>query len=96
MTEHEHHGPSYKTYIMVFIGLAILTGMTVLISYSGFAEGTKEFLAFAIATVKAFMVALLFMHLRYEPRTIIIFAIAPVVLAIIFILAISPDIGIAG
>jgi cytochrome c oxidase subunit 4 len=94
MTEHAKHGPSSKDYVMVFVGLAVLTGVTVGISYSGLGEGLKTFLSFAIATVKALLVALLFMHLRYEPRTIVVFAVTPVLLAVLFIVAISPDIGI--
>ena len=94
MAEHGKH-PTYKDYLWVFIGLAVLTGATVLISYTGLGEGTKETLAFSIATVKALLVALIFMHLRYETRTLVVFAVSPVLLAILFILAIHPDIGIA-
>ena len=97
MTEQIHHGPSYKDYVMVFVALAVLTSMTVAISYSGFlGDKLKEVLAFTIATVKALIVAMLFMHLRWEPRTIVIFAIVPILLAIMFILAIAPDVGVAG
>ena len=93
MAEHEHHGPSTKNYIMIFVALAILTTMTVLISYTSLGAGTKAFLAFSIASIKALLVALIFMNLRFEPRTIIIFAVSPIVLAIWFIMAIRPDIG---
>lgn len=94
MTEHTHHGPAYKDYIWIFIGLAVLTGLTVLISYTGLPHGLKLFLAFAIATVKTLMVATIFMHLRWESRIIVIFAVTPVVLAVMFMLAISPDISV--
>ncbi len=96
MIEHSDHGHSYKDYVMVFAALAGLTAVTVALSYTGLGEGVKTFLAFTIATVKVILVALLFMHLRYEPRTIIIFAVAPIALAILFILAIAPDVGISG
>ena len=52
------------------------------------------FLAFTIATIKALLVAVIFMHLKYENRILTIFAVVPVILAILFIVAISPDIGI--
>lgn len=94
MTEHAKHHLSSKDYVMVFAGLMVLTGLTVTLAYTGLGEGLKTFLAFAIASVKALLVALLFMHLRFEPRTIIIFAITPVVLAVLFILAISPEVGV--
>lgn len=95
MTERvEHRGPPYRTYVMIFVGLAVLTALTVLISYSGLGEGVRTFLAFAIASVKTLMVALIFMHLRFEKRTLVLFAIVPVVLAVFFIMAIAPDIGV--
>lgn len=94
MTEHTHRGPAYKDYLLVFAGLAVLTATTVMISYTGLGEGPRTFLSFAIAAVKTLLVASIFMHLRFEPRTIVIFAITPVVLAIIFMLAISPDVSV--
>lgn len=93
MEEHAKHSPSYKDYIAIFAGLLILTTATVLIAYSSLSNGTKETLAFVIASVKALMVALIFMHLRFEPRVIVYFAILPILLALLFILAISPDVG---
>jgi len=94
MSEHAH-GPSYKDYIVVFSGLIVLTTMTILISYTGLSESMKMFVAFAIASVKVLLVALIFMHLRYEKSTIVIFAVTPILLAVLFILAISPDVGVA-
>ena len=96
MEDHGKHVPSYMNYVMVFVGLGVLTALTVAISYSGLGEGLKMYLSFAIATVKALLVALFFMHLRFEPRTIVVFAVTPVLLAILFILAIAPDIGGVG
>ena len=94
MSEHAH--PTYKNYIAIFMSLIVLTTATVLISKTGLSEGVRIFLAFAIATVKTLLVATIFMHLKYETKTIIIFATVPVALAILFIVAISPDIGVAG
>ncbi len=95
MNEHAKNGPSTMNYVMVFVSLTILTALTVALSYTSLGEGTKEVLAFVIASFKAILVALIFMNLKYESPVIAIFAIAPVVLAVLFILAISPDIGVA-
>ncbi len=94
MQEHEHHGPSYRNYIMIYVALAVLTAATVALSGTSLGPGVRTFLAFAIATVKTLLVALIFMHLKFEKSTLVVFAIVPVVLAIFFILATSPDIGI--
>ena len=96
MSDHAHHGPSYKDYLMIFLSLTVLTTVTVMIAKSGLGEGLKEFLAFFIASIKTILVATIFMHLRFETKTIVIFAVSPVVLAVVFILLISPDIGVAG
>ena len=93
MTEHAH-GPSTKNYLVVFTALAVMTSATVLISKTGLGDGTKAFLAFAIASVKTLLVASIFMHLRYESKTIVIFAVVPILLALLFIVAISPDVGV--
>ena len=88
-----HHGPSYRNYVVVFVGLAVLTAITVAMSYSGLSHEVRTFLAFLIALTKACLVALIFMHLKFEKRLLAIFAVAPVILAIFFIIAIAPDIG---
>ena len=93
MTENEYHGPSYKKYVMVFAGLALLTAGTVLVSYTGLSESMRSLVAFLIAGVKTLMVASIFMHLRYEPWTLVVFAVAPLLLVVLFILAIAPDVG---
>ena len=94
MSEHGH--PTYKNYISIFVALIILTTATVAISKTGLSEGVRMFLAFAIASVKTLLVATIFMHLKYEKKMLLIFATVPLVLAILFILAISPDIGVVG
>ena len=96
MTAHEHHGPAYMHYVMVFVGLLVLTATTVAISYTSLSEGTKELLAFSIATVKAVLVGSIFMHLKFEPRLLVLFAVAPLVLTLVFILSIAPDVGVSG
>jgi len=94
LSEHAQHGPTAKNYMMVFAALLVLTTATVLLSYTGMSHTTREIFAFGIAAIKAVLVALIFMHLRYEKWVIAVFAIVPVVLAFVFILAISPDIGV--
>ena len=94
MSEHVSHGPSYKALSIIFGSLLTLTAITVALSYAGLSEGTSLFIAFLIASVKTLLVATIFMHLKFESKTIIIFAVVPVLLAILFIAAISPDISV--
>ena len=73
-THHNHssgkpHISSYRELTGVWVGLILLTGMTVFISTFG-AELTTLSVATAllIASVKALAVGFYFMHLKYEPQ----------------------------
>jgi cytochrome c oxidase subunit 4 len=59
-----------KVYMMVFGALAFLTVVTVAVSYLDLAVRPAIALALVIATVKASLVALFFMHLKGEKRSI--------------------------
>ena len=59
-----------KVYMMVFGALAVLTIVTVLVSYLELPVGPAITVALLIATVKASLVALFFMHLKGEVRWI--------------------------
>lgn len=62
-----HHIVPFATYIKVFSTLIFLTFITVLASRFDF--GTfNSIVAFAIATVKAVLVASIFMHLKYDDK----------------------------
>ena len=61
--EHEHGGSG--VYVKTLIALLILTAITVGASYIDFGSGNIV-IALLIASVKASLVALFFMHLRYE------------------------------
>ena len=74
MAEHAHddhheshigHVMPMKTLISVFVGLLIFTYITVQQSYFDFGE-TEFVVTMFIATIKATMVTLFFMHLRYD------------------------------
>ena len=67
---------AYRTYIIVWISLLILTAVTWWVSYVNLGMGNVA-VALLIASVKAALVALFFMHLRYENRLVWAFAILP-------------------
>lgn len=62
-----------KSYIAVFITLAVLTIVTVAVGYMELAIVAAVFVALLIATVKGSLVAAIFMHLKSEKT--IIFAV---------------------
>ncbi len=69
MTEHSgnHHIMPLKIYLGVFLALMVLTILTVWVAFYdlGF---LNVFVAVTIACVKAYIVLLYFMHLRYNAR----------------------------
>jgi cytochrome c oxidase subunit 4 len=73
-TQHKHssegpHISSYRELTGVWVGLIILTLMTVFISTFGAELRTLSVAtALLIATVKALAVSFYFMHLKYEPQ----------------------------
>ncbi|MES2963405.1 MAG: cytochrome C oxidase subunit IV family protein [Bdellovibrionota bacterium] len=65
--DHAHHIIPRPTYFKVFGVLIILTILTVAASRVDFGA-MNTIVAFTIATVKAVLVASIFMHLKYDDR----------------------------
>ncbi len=69
-----------RTYIIVFAALAVLTVVTVAVSYLDMAFYPALLLAIAIASIKGFLVAAYFMHLISEKSVIYAILLLTVVL----------------
>jgi cytochrome c oxidase subunit 4 len=94
--EEESHGPGYRTYLLVWVGLVILTGTT--FSAAGMdLGGWTVLIALAIAGTKSGLVLNYFMHLRSE-RLLIFRVIIPLVMAVfvVFILLTFSDLAFRG
>ncbi|HEX9973953.1 MAG TPA: cytochrome C oxidase subunit IV family protein [bacterium] len=61
----EHHIVNYGTYILVWFGLIVLTGLTVAVAGTNLG-GFSVWTAILIAAIKTTMVLFVFMHLKYE------------------------------
>jgi cytochrome c oxidase subunit 4 len=88
MTEQEHAHPRY---ILIFVILLVLTLAEV--GYA-FLDLPKLMLAVGLiimAVWKAVLVAMYYMHLRYEPRRMWILAVSPIPLAILLVLAVITE-----
>lgn len=94
MTTEQHAHPSVKGYLLVFVGLGILTGLTVLLSYAGLPHHTAIALAALIALTKCSLIAAFFMHLKFERKGIWAIVLTALVLVGVLIFSIIPDIGI--
>ncbi len=71
--DHQHGGP--KIYAATLVALVILTAITVGAAYIDLGSGNVV-VALVIATIKATLVALFFMHLRWEKPVNSIIAVA--------------------
>lgn len=79
-------------YMGVFWWLLILTVMEVAVVYMPLAKMVIAVLLVSMAISKASLVALYFMHLKFERRTLALVALSPFVLCLFLILMLTPDI----
>lgn len=78
-----------KVYYLIFVTLILLTLVTVDVAFYNFGF-LNIYIAMGIATVKALIVAVYFMHLRYNPRLTWLFAGAGILwLLIMFVLTMA-------
>jgi cytochrome c oxidase subunit 4 len=85
---HAKHGPSYMT---IFWYLAILTVVEIAVIFLPIAKMAIAVMLISLATAKAAMVALYFMHLRLEVKTLGYIALTPVLIGTLLVLVLLPD-----
>lgn len=89
MTTEAH---STSAYIKIFWILLVLTIVEVAIVYMGLPKMLLASLLVIFAVWKAALVAMHFMHLKFEKKTLAMIAIVPFVLCVFLILMLLPDI----
>ncbi len=88
MEEQEHAHPRY---ILIWVILAVLTAAEVVYAFLDLPKVVLAVGLVLMAVWKAVMVAMYYMHLRYEPRRLWILAISPLPLAFILVLAVITE-----
>ena len=81
----------HPNYMAIFWFLAILTVIEIALIYMPLAKFTIGVLLCALALGKAALVAMYFMHLRFETRALGLVAITPLVIATLLIFVLLPD-----
>jgi cytochrome c oxidase subunit 4 len=84
----QHEEPNYMN---IFWALAVLTVIEVVVVYLPFSRLLIGFLLVALAGTKAALVALYFMHLKFERSTLGIIALTPLLLCVFLIFMLLPD-----
>ena len=84
----DHKEPNY---IMIWVWLTALTIIEVWISLVDIHKAIVISTLIGLAVAKAALVALYFMHLRFEKRTLGLIALTPPVLLLLLTFAVYPD-----
>ena len=92
----EHNAPGVKAYGGVLAALLVGTFLTVQASYWDLGHWGNVLLGLGIASIKASLVAFIFMQMKYEKRWWTAFLIFPFILVAIIICANMPDTGLNG
>jgi cytochrome c oxidase subunit 4 len=83
-----HEEPNY---IAIWIWLAVLTAVEIWIANTGLHRALIISALVGLAVAKASLVALYFMHLRFERATLGLIALTPPLLLILLTFAVYPD-----
>lgn len=87
--EHKH-----PNYILIWVYLAALTGVELVVALMHFLPRKALIGALvALALWKALLVALFFMHLKFEPKKLIWMILIPIPLAIIMVAYVMQEFG---
>jgi cytochrome c oxidase subunit 4 len=78
-------------YMAVFAALAVLTIIEVGVAFVGFGRTVTILILIGLAIWKATLVALYYMHLRFEPPKLVLMVLAPLPLAVILVLAVLTE-----
>jgi cytochrome c oxidase subunit 4 len=84
-------GHGHPNYIGIWVMLAVLTGVELGVAFLPFSKTVLIVLLIGLAFWKAALVALYYMHLRFEPNRLRILAVAPLPLIVILVVAVIQE-----
>jgi len=84
MSEEHAHIVPYSTFLIIWVALLILTGITVWVAQYNLGP-LNIWVALGIATLKSSLVVAIFMHMKYENRLFKISLFAALAILAIFI-----------
>lgn len=82
-----------RRYLHVFVWLAVLTALEIGLTYMPLSRLVIGGGLVLLAVTKALLVALYYMHLVHEKRTLAYIALTPAVLCVFLVLMLLPDLG---
>jgi len=82
-----------RRYLQVFAWLAVLTALEIGVIYMPIPHIAIAFMLILLAGTKASLVALFYMHLAFEKRTLTYIALTPALLCVFLLFMLLPDLG---
>ncbi|MDE0467192.1 MAG: cytochrome C oxidase subunit IV family protein [Candidatus Poribacteria bacterium] len=89
MAENEHK--EHPKYMNIFWWLAGLTIVEIAVAIPDYSIVLKAILLIGLACSKAALVAIYFMHLKFEKRTLTIIVLTPFIICVFLVFALMPD-----
>jgi len=91
-TRHGHHRPNYMAIFWWLLGLTIAELIAASIPVGrAYPQMAKGILLVGMALSKAMLVAMYFMHLRFEKRTLGMIALTPLLICVFLLFMLMPD-----
>ncbi len=96
-----HHGPNIGSYLAVFGALAICTLISFVANLAARQEPpvisahTSFLIIMGVAVIKAILVAMIFMHLKWDWKRVYIMIVPALILAPLLVIVLLPDIVLA-
>jgi cytochrome c oxidase subunit IV len=81
----------HANYILVFVMLAVLTAIELGVAFVGLSRTMTIVALILLALWKALLVALYYMHLRYEPKRVHMLVLTPIPLILILLFAVLTE-----
>jgi cytochrome c oxidase subunit 4 len=89
----EHLAHEQRRYLQVFAWLTVLTAVELAVIYMPIPRLAIGGMLVVLAATKAALVAMFFMHLALEKRTLAYIALTPAILCVLLVFALLPDLG---
>ena len=94
-----HAGPDFRLYLIVFAALSVFTLLSFVVNWAehafGFSSQTGATIIMGIAIIKATLVAMIFMHLKWDWSRLYFLIIPAFILGAMMMMVLMPDIVLA-
>ncbi len=91
-----HAGPDFRLYLIIFAALSVFTLLSFLVNaIFGAGNHTGATIILLIAVIKATLVAMIFMHLKWDWNKLYFLIIPAFILGAMMMMVLMPDIVLA-